>query len=238
MSMDDAKDKGAIAFFGDKYGDVVRVLEAGPNSIELCGGTHVSALGDIGLLKIVSESSIGSNIRRVEAVTGDSTVALLRKEQQTTSQIAESLGVPVDDVVAGVERRMAELAGLKKELAAAKRQSAVGQADALASSAVDGVLVSRMDGLDRDSLRDLAVAIRDKGVHSVALAGALDGGGVALVSAVSEESSLHAGDWLAPAAKLVGGGGKKAPDLSVAGGRDPEQIDAALELLSAEAASS
>ena len=238
MSMDDAKDKGAIAFFGDKYGDVVRVLEAGPNSIELCGGTHVSALGDIGLLKIVSESSIGSNIRRVEAVTGDSTVALLRKEQQTTSQIAESLGVPVDDVVAGVERRMAELAGLKKELAAAKRQSAVGQADALASSAVDGVLVSRMDGLDRDSLRDLAVAIRDKGVHSVALAGALDGGGVALVSAVSEESSLHAGDWLAPAAKLVGGGGKKAPDLSVAGGRDLEQIDAALELLSAEAASS
>ena len=238
MSMDDAKDKGAIAFFGDKYGDVVRVLEAGPNSIELCGGTHVSALGDIGLLKIVSESSIGSNIRRVEAVTGDSTVALLRKEQQTTSQIAESLGVPVDDVVAGVERRMAELAGLKKELAAAKRQSAVGQADALASSAVDGVLVSRMDGLDRDSLRDLAVAIRDKGVHSVALAGSLDGGGVALVSAVSEESSLHAGDWLAPAAKLVGGGGKKAPDLSVAGGRDPEQIDAALEVLSAEAASS
>ena len=238
MSMDDAKDKGAIAFFGDKYGDVVRVLEAGPNSIELCGGTHVSALGDIGLLKIVSESSIGSNIRRVEAVTGDSTVALLRKEQQTTSQIAESLGVPVDDVVAGVERRMAELAGLKKELAAAKRQSAVGQADALASSAVDGVLVSRMDGLDRDSLRDLAVAIRDKGVHSVALAGSLDGGGVALVSAVSDESSLHAGDWLAPAAKLVGGGGKKAPDLSVAGGRDPEQIDAALEVLSAEAASS
>ena len=238
MSMDDAKEKGAIAFFGDKYGEVVRVLEAGPNSIELCGGTHVVALGDIGLLKIVSESSIGSNIRRVEAVTGDSTVVLLRKEEQTTSQIADSLGVPADDVVAGVERRMAELAALKNELAAAKRQNAVGQADALAASAVDGVLVSRIDGLDRDSLRDLAVAVRDKGVHSVALAAALDGGGVALVGAVSGDSSLHAGEWLAPAAKLVGGGGKKAPDLSVAGGRDPEQIDAALELLSAEAASS
>ncbi len=234
MPMDEAKEKGAIAFFGDKYGDVVRVLEAGPNSIELCGGTHVDALGDIGLLKIVSESSIGSNIRRVEAVTGDSTVDLLRKEQSTTSSIADTLGVPVDDVVAGVERRMAELSELKKELATVKRQNAVGQADSLAASAQDGVVVSRIDGLDRDSLRDLAVAIRDKGVQSVALASALDGGGVALVSAVSADSPLHAGEWLAPAAKLVGGGGKKAPDLSVAGGRDPEQIDAALELLASE----
>ena len=238
MSMDDAKDKGAIAFFGDKYGDVVRVLEAGPNSIELCGGTHVNALGDIGLLKIVSESSIGSNIRRVEAVTGDATIGLLRNEQQTNATVADTLGVPVDDVVAGVERRMAELADLKRELAAAKQQNAVGQAGSLAESAANGVVVARVDGLDRDSLRDLAVAIRDKGVHTVALASALDGGGVALVSCVSDESALHAGDWLAPAAKLVGGGGKKAPDLSVAGGRDPEQIDAALELLSSEAANS
>ena len=114
--MDDAKSKGAIAFFGDKYGDVVRVLEAGPNSIELCGGTHVHALGDIGLLKIVSESSIGSNIRRVEAVTGASTVDLLRAEKATTSSIAETLGVPVDDVVNGVERRMTELAELRLSL--------------------------------------------------------------------------------------------------------------------------
>ena len=237
MSMDEAKEKGAIAFFGDKYGDVVRVLDAGPNSVELCGGTHVSALGDIGLLKIVSESSIGSNIRRVEAVTGDSTVALLRKEEQQTTAVAEALGVPVDDVVGGVERKMAELKELKAELAAAKRQAAVGQADSFANSATDGVVVERVDGLDRDSLRDLAVAIRDKGVDSVALASALDGGGVALVSAVTEASPLHAGEWLAPAAKLCGGGGKAAPDLSVAGGRDPENIDDALDLLRAEAAS-
>ena len=236
MPMVDAQEKGAIAFFGDKYGDVVRVLEAGPNSVELCGGTHVSALGDIGLLKIVSESSIGSNVRRVEAVTGATTVDLLRQEQHTTTAIADVLGVPVSDVVGGVERRMTELADLKAELAAAKRQNAVGQADSLAASAEGDVLVTRIDGLDRDSLRDLAVAIRDKGVQSVALAGALDGGGVALVSCVTEESPLHAGEWLAPAAKLVGGGGKKAPDLSVAGGRDPEQIDAALDHLRTAAA--
>ena len=235
MSMDEAKQRGAIAFFGDKYGDVVRVLEAGPNSIELCGGTHVRALGDIGLLKIVSESSIGSNIRRVEAVTGAATVAMLRDEQETIAKLADSLGVPTDDVVGGVERRMDELAGLRKELAAAKRQAAVGRADSLADSASGGVVVERIDELDRDSLRDLAVAVRDKGVAAVALGAALDGGGVALVGAVAEGSELHAGEWIAEAAKLVGGGGKKAPDVSVAGGRDPEQLDAALELLRAAA---
>ena len=231
MSMDVAKEKGAIAFFGDKYGDVVRVLEAGPHSIELCGGTHVSALGDIGLLKIVSESSIGSNIRRVEAVTGAATVDLLREEQAVVTALADTVGVPVDDVVSGVERRMHELADLRKELAAVKRQAAVGRAGEIAAEAIDGTVVARIDDLDRDSLRDLAVAIRDKGVSSVALGAALDGGGVALVAAVAEGSVLHAGDWIAEAAKLVGGGGKKSPDISVAGGRDPEQLDAALELI-------
>ena len=237
MAMEDAQAKGAIAFFGDKYGDVVRVLEAGPNSIELCGGTHVHALGDIGLLKIVSESSIGSNVRRVEAVTGSSTVDLLRNEQATTASIAGALVVPVDDVVNGVERRMQELADLKKELAAAKRQSAVGRADELAASAVDGVVVARIDDLDRDSLRDLAVAIRDKGVSAVALGAALESGGVALAGAVTEDSPLHAGEWLGPAAKVVGGGGKMAPDLVVMGGRDAEQLDAALDQVREAAAS-
>jgi alanyl-tRNA synthetase len=231
MPMDEAKAKGAIAFFGDKYGDVVRVLEAGPNSIELCGGTHVSALGDIGLMKIVSESSIGSNIRRVEAVTGTSTIDLLRGEEATVGKVADLVGVPTDDVVNGVQRRLAELAELRKELAAAKRNAAVGRADELVASAVDGVVVARIDDLDRDSLRDLAVAIRDKGVASVALGAALEAGGVALVAAVGDDSPLHAGEWIAEAAKLVGGGGKKAPDIAVAGGRDPEQLDAALDLI-------
>ena len=195
------------------------------------------ALGDIGLLKIVSESSIGSNVRRVEAVTGSSTVDLLRNEQATTASIAGALGVPVDDVVNGVDRRMQELADLKKELAAAKRQSAVGRADELAASAVDGVVVARIDDLDRDSLRDLAVAIRDKGVSAVALGAALESGGVALAGAVTEDSPLHAGEWLGPAAKVVGGGGKMAPDLVVMGGRDAEQLDAALDQVREAAAS-
>ena len=237
MSMDEAKAKGAIAFFGDKYGDVVRVLEAGPNSIELCGGTHVHALGDIGLMKIVSESSIGSNIRRVEAVTGASTVDLLRDEEETISILADLVGVPTDDIVNGVQRRLTELADVRKELAAAKRHAAVGRADEFVASAVDGVVVARIDDLDRDSLRDLAVAIRDKGVDAVALGAALQAGGVALTAAVSASSDLHAGEWIADAAKLVGGGGKKAPDVAFAGGRDPEQLDAALDLIRAAATS-
>jgi alanyl-tRNA synthetase len=235
MSMDDARDKGAIAFFGDKYGDVVRVLDAGPNSVELCGGTHVHALGDIGPMKILSESSIGSNIRRVEAVTGNATIEILRGEEATLAQAADLVGVPVDDVLAGIERRMTELSDLRKELANVKRVAAVGRADELAAAATDGVVVERIDELDRDSLRDLALAIRDKGVDAVALGAALEAGGVALVGAVTEESPLHAGDWIADAAKLVGGGGKKSPDVSVAGGRDPEQLDAALDMIRAAA---
>jgi len=235
MSMDEATEKGAIAFFGDKYGERVRVLEAGPSSIELCGGTHVAALGDIGPLKIVSESSIGSNIRRIEAVTGTATIDMLRGEQMVVAQAADALGVPVDDMLDGLSRRIEELAEVRKEVAQLKRSAAVGRAGDLAATATDGVVVARVDDLDRDSLRDLAVAIRDKGVASVALGAALDTGGVALVAAVAEESPLHAGDWIAEAAKLVGGGGKKAPDLSVAGGRDPEQLDAALGLIRAGA---
>ena len=235
MSMDDAKARGAIAFFGDKYGDVVRVLDAGPNSVELCGGTHVSALGDIGPLKILSESSIGSNIRRVEAVTGTATIDILREEESTIAKAADLVGVPVDDVLMGIERRMTELSDLRKELAEAKRAAAVGRADDLTAAAVDGVVVARVDDLDRDSLRDLALAVRDKGAASVALGAALEAGGVALVAAVTDDSPLHAGDWIADAAKLVGGGGKKSPDVSVAGGRDPEQLDAALDQIRAAA---
>jgi alanyl-tRNA synthetase len=134
-------------------------------------------------------------------------------------------------VLLGIERRVAELAAARTELAAAKRRSAVDRAPTLASEAVDGVLVARVEDLDRDSLRDLAVAVRDQGVASVALGTALESGGVALASAVSDESPLHAGEWIADAAKLVGGGGKRNPDVSVVGGRDSEQLDAALELI-------
>ncbi len=229
-----AEDMGAIAFFGDKYGDLVRVLRAGP-SLEFCGGTHVKALGDIGLVKIVSEGSIGSNLRRVEAVTGDGAVALLREEQRTVDAAAEALGVPRGDVLDGVAKRVAELKDLKDELKALKAKLAVGQAAELAQAAVDGIVITRVDGLSRDEMKDLAVAVRERdGVRAVVLGGAPDGGGAALVAA-SADADLPAGSLIADGAKAIKGGGGKGKDLAMAGGKDPDGLDEALRLSTAAA---
>jgi len=231
MSMADAQAKGAIAFFGDKYGDQVRVLVAGPNSTELCGGTHVRALGDIGPMKIISESSIGSNLRRIEAVTGTGPIDRLRSEEALVAQAAHALGVPVDDLVVGANKRTTEIKELREEIKQLRRQVAVAQSGSLAARAVDGVVVERVEGLDRDGVRDLAVAVRDvHGIRAVVLGAAPDGGGVAMAAAVDADSGLHAGNILGEAAKLIKGGGGKAPDVAVAGGKDPEGLDAALDL--------
>ncbi len=231
-TIETAEQLGAIAFFGDKYGDVVRVLEAGRNSVELCGGTHVRALGDIGQFRIVSEGSIGSNIRRVEALTGTATVARAREMESMVGSAAGMLGAQSTlDLEAVAATRMAEIKQLQTELAQLKQQLAVGQAPQLAATAVDGVVVARVDNLERDSLRDLAVSIRDHAdVHAVVLAGALVGGnGVALVSAVTPESPLNAGVLIDDAKKTVGGGGKASDELAVAGGKHVENIDEALD---------
>ena len=228
---DTAAQLGAIAFFGDKYGDVVRVLEAGSNSIELCGGTHVRALGDIGPLKIVSEGSIGSNLRRIEAITGFGPIDRLREEEHVLGELADVLNVPVGEVVDGARKRVDEIKSLRDELKALRRQLATGGATDLANAAVDGVVVARVDGLDADALRDLAVAVRDQpGVRAVVLGGAPDGGGAALASAVTKDSGLHAGELIAPGFKAIKGGGGKTPDVAKAGGKDPSGVDEALGL--------
>jgi alanyl-tRNA synthetase len=235
-TMDHAKELGAVAFFGDKYGDIVRVLEAGPHSIELCGGTHVKALGDIGAFKIVSEGSIGSNIRRIEAVTGMAPIERLRRQEARLAAVAEQLGVADDDIESGLERRLADLKTLRRELDDVRRAAAVGAADDYAATAVDGVVVARVDDLDRDGLRDLAVAIRDRaGIRAVVLGTAPAAGGVALVSAANADGGLDAGELIADASKLVKGGGGRNPELSVAGGKDPGQLDAALDAARAAA---
>ncbi len=227
---EEAEALGAIAFFGDKYGDSVRVLRAGPNSIELCGGTHVSALGDIGLLKIVTEGSIGSNIRRLEAVTGDAAIGRLRSVEGTLAEAADLVGVPVDDVLDGIRKRVSEGKELRREIAALRRQAALGRVDELVAEAEDGLVVRRIDGIDRDGLRELALAIRDHdGVRAVVLGTAPEGGGAALVSVVDPGSGLDAGALVAEAASTIGGGGRPNSDLTMIGGRAPEHLDEALE---------
>jgi alanyl-tRNA synthetase len=229
-SMSEASALGAIAFFGDKYGDVVRVLEAGDKSVELCGGTHVRALGDIGSVKVVSEGSIGSNLRRIEAITGTGPIERLRETEAALAAAAEALGVPSEDILEGAQKRTTEIKELRDEIKSLRRQAALGEAGDLAGAAVDGVVIVRID-TDRDSLRDLAVAVRDvEGIRGVVLGGAPEAGGAALVAAVTTDSGLHASELLADAAKAVGGGGGKNAELAIAGGKDPSRIDEALDL--------
>ena len=230
-SMSHAQAIGAIAFFGDKYGDVVRVLEAGEHSTELCGGTHVAALGDIGHLRIVSEASIGSNMRRIEAVTGLATVDRLADAEDTLDSLAEMLNAQFDELAAAVQRRLDETRELRRQVRDLQRSMAASRADELAAGADDGVVVADLGDLERDSLRDLAVSVRDRdGIRAVVLASAPAAGGVALVAAVDPGGGLSAGDLLRDAARTVGGGfgAKGDPPLVVAGGRNPDGIGDAL----------
>ena len=229
-SKDYAVQIGAIAFFGDKYGDIVRVLEAGPHSTELCGGTHVTALGDIGAFKIVSEGSIGSTLRRSEATTGFGSLLRLRDTEAQLARLAGALGVSGDEVVDAVERQRSEIKDLQRQIKALKASAATGQAGTLAEAAVDGIVVARVDGLARDDLRNLAVAVRQRpGLRAVVLGGETDTGGAALVSAVVKESGLDAGKLIEDAKKTIQGGGGPHPELAMAGGKNPAGLDTALD---------
>jgi alanyl-tRNA synthetase len=232
---DQAVAQGAIAFFGDKYGDVVRVLEAGSKSVELCGGTHVRATGDIGTVKIVSEGSIGSNLRRLEAVTGFGTIDLLRRDEDQLGHASQLLSTSPEKLLEALERRLEELRAARDELKAARAQAAAGRSGDLARGAVDGVVVARVDGVAPADLRELALAVRAQpGVRAVVLGGA-PGSGAALVAAVAPDSGLAASDLLRDAAKAVKGGGGPSKDVATAGGKDPTALDAALDLARAAA---
>jgi alanyl-tRNA synthetase len=227
---DEAEQLGAIAFFGDKYGDIVRVLEAG-RSIELCGGTHVRATGDIGTIKVVGESSIGSNLRRIEAVTGEASVELLQRDERAITDAARLLGAPSDDLVGGVRRKLDEVKALQDELKALRSQLATGRAAELAATAVDGSVVERVDQLAPGDLRELAIAVRQQpGVSTVVLVGETPTGGVSLVAAVTPGGDRPASSLIADAARAVGGGGGGKGDIATAGGKDAGGIDEAVRL--------
>ena len=227
---DEATALGAIAFFGDKYGDIVRVLEAG-SSVELCGGTHVKATGDIGAVKIVGESSIGSNLRRLEAVTGANSVALLQRDERLIAEAARLVGVPTVDLLDGLQRKLDEIKSLNEEIKSLRAKAAVGQATELAALANGAVLVTRIDGLSPGDLRDLALAIRQQnGIDIVVLGGISPTGGATLVAAVTSAFTGQASDLIKDAAKAVGGGGGGKGDVATAGGKNPEGLDEALRI--------
>ncbi|MDP9074578.1 MAG: alanine--tRNA ligase, partial [Actinomycetota bacterium] len=163
---------GAIAFFGDKYGEVVRVIRAGNHSTELCGGTHVTATGQIGPVRITSEASIGSNLRRLEATTGTATLARLRHDEGVIAQAAQLLRTGPEELTSTLERRLNELRAANDELKALRQAAQHAQAKALAGEAArdGGVVVARRDGLDQKQLQELALAVRaEPGVRAVVL---------------------------------------------------------------------
>jgi alanyl-tRNA synthetase len=225
-----AQELGAIAFFGDKYGEHVRVVEAGDRSMELCGGTHVPTLGTIGPLKIISEGSIGSNLRRVEAVTGTSTLQRMREHDALIAAAAEKLRANPEELLPALERALQRQRDLEKELKQIRSQAARGHATELAASAEGGFVIARVDGVDPDQLRELATAVRAvPGVEGAILVGSPDGARVALVAAVAEGGAHTAPELVRAAAAVVGGGGGgKDPRLAMAGGKDVGRIDDAL----------
>jgi alanyl-tRNA synthetase len=225
---------GAIAFFGDKYGEVVRVVRAGSHSTELCGGTHVTALGQIGPVRIVSEGSIGSNLRRLEATTGTATLARLRHDETMIGQAAQLLKATPDELLPAIERRLGELRATQDELKAVRQAGLREQARVLADAAAadGGAVVARRDGLEQRQLQELALTVRSySGIRAVVLGGSPGAGKVALVAAVAKGSDLVASDLIAEAARVVGGGGGKNPEVAMAGGRDPSRLDEALDLV-------
>jgi alanyl-tRNA synthetase len=232
-SRDEADHLGAVAFFGEKYGDVVRVVEAGPSSLELCGGTHVVALGSIGPFRIISESSIGANTRRIEATTGTRSIEEIRQMSDTLTRAATTLHTVPFDVATAVERLVERERGLEDDLRRQRSAALREEARSLAAQAHSGALVARRDGADPDELRELALAIRALDVSTVALIGAADANRVAIVVATTKESGLDARQLASSAARLVGGGGGGSKELATAGGREVGAIEAAKEELRA-----
>jgi len=235
MSLNDALKSGALAFFGEKYGERVRVLRMGDFSVELCGGTHVSRTGDIGLLKLKAESGVASGVRRIEAVTGEEALEWIRQHEQVLKEISRLLKGTEDDAADKVERLLAQQRDLEKKISQLQTALAGSQGDDIASRArkLDGVNVvaSRVEGVDDKGLRELADRLRDKLQPAVIVLGAVRGDRVVLLAAVSKDAAkkYHAGNIIKQIAPLVGGGGGGRPDFAQAGGKDPTRLDEALQ---------
>ncbi|WP_462321868.1 alanine--tRNA ligase [Halochromatium sp.] len=237
MQLEDAKASGAMALFGEKYDEQVRVLRMGDFSTELCGGTHVRAVGDIGLFKIVSESGISAGVRRIEAVAGDVALSWVEDEEERLARIAalvKGATNDADDKVAALVERSRRLEKELEQLKA-KLASAAGSELTEAAIEVDGVkvLAARLEGVDAKSLRDTLDQLKNKLGSGVVLLATESDGKVNLIAGVTKDlvGRFRAGDLVKAAAEKVGGRGGGRPDMAQAGGNDPAGIPAALDLV-------
>ncbi|MDH7568277.1 MAG: alanine--tRNA ligase [Armatimonadota bacterium] len=233
--LSEAQQMGAIALFGEKYGEKVRVVRMGDVSLELCGGTHVERTGQIGLMHILSESSVGAGLRRIEAVTGHGVTEQLRRQEALLAEVAAALKSSPADAPARVRAHLEETAALRRQLEELKAQQASAQATQLLAEAAavkdTRLIAARAGGANREALTQMADVLAQKlGSGAVVLAG-VSAGGVTFVAKVTPDlvkRGAHAGNLVREVARAAGGGGGGRPDFAQAGGKDPQKVDVAL----------
>ena len=237
MPLDAAKAKGALAFFGDKYGDIVRVVQAGEYSVELCGGTHVDATGELGFVKLMGESSIAAGVRRIEALTGAAAVADVQGDTSLLSSVANLLKTPKTDVSERIERLLQEQRELEQQLQQLKGQQALANVSALVENAVliedVRVVASVVPDTDRDGLRKLVDELKNRLESGVVALASVDGDGIAFVVGVTSDlvksRGLHAGKIISELTQLADGRGGGRPELAQGGGKSPSKVNAAID---------
>jgi alanyl-tRNA synthetase len=242
MPLDRAISTGAMALFGEKYGDEVRVVQVPDFSKELCGGTHVRRTGDIGVFKIVNEGSISAGVRRIEAVTGEGGLRQFQQTCDSLHRIAQILRTSEADLIEQIERSLGEKKTLERQVEALKQQAAQAAAGSLEGRAqtVNGakVLAARIDGMDRAQLRALVDSLRNKWKSAAVVLASVSGAEVAIVAGVTKDltSKVQAGKLVSAVAQATGGKGGGRPDMAEGGGKDPARLADALENVSREVA--
>ncbi|TMQ26245.1 MAG: alanine--tRNA ligase [Candidatus Rokuibacteriota bacterium] len=235
MDLKSALASGAMALFGEKYGDRVRVVKIGDFSTELCGGTHLDATGQVGFFKVATEGAVAAGVRRIEAVAGTAAVEAVARQERVLREIADLLKIAPAEAPQRLRKLLDEQRTLEKQLAELEGKVARSRADELVAGArqVNGVAVvaGRIDGLDADGLRAVADRLRDRLGSGIVLVGGVVDGKVNLVAAVTKDLTrrFHAGKLVQEVARAVGGGGGGRPDLAQAGGKEPAKLDAALD---------
>ncbi len=239
MSFDDALKTGAMALFGEKYGDKVRVLRFGDLSTELCGGTHVSRVGDIGQFKIVSESAIGSGVRRIMAVVGEAAIEHIQSMERQLQAVAHTLKVSPEASPKRLKQVLERNHQLEKDLAAVKSSLASSGSDSLLDNVKEingiNVLAARLDDVDASDLRDSIDHLKDRLGSAVIVLSSVDGDKVRIAVGVSKDltTRIKAGNLVNFVAGQVGGKGGGRPDFAQAGGNRPDLLDEALTSVSA-----
>jgi alanyl-tRNA synthetase len=235
MELDQALSTGAMALFGEKYGEKVRVVQIGDFSKELCGGTHVHSTGEIGLCKIIYEGSISAGVRRIEAISGEGSLRRFQEAQSSLARLSQLTRANEHDLIDSFEKLLAQQKTLERQLEQMKEKVANSQAATLEGQARSfgsaRVLIARADGLERAQLRTLVDSLRNKWGSAVVLLASVEDSGISIVAGSTKDlaGKVHAGKLAGSVAQACGGKGGGRPDMAEAGGKDAAALDGALQ---------